>query len=478
MSPDDPISGQMRFFYLDPGLRDDVGHHANYCRYIVGELKSRGTEVLVFGHREMSPSLQAELGATAHFRVYTYEPYAVWRGWRGWLTDCANYCRFAAGELRSGGLGTLGFRRHEAFPLRQSALGTSLQFCAHTCARHGDWRGWRGWFTAFASFTQITCEDLLRLPTPEPHDVVFAPSARPAQMSALIRWRRILPPKGRPTVIVDCVNTGLVVRKNSDCLVISMPDPRYNPIAVLLRHVGRQLPREDEARFHVTTFASRSTELFKLLLQYPVRTLPLPYRAVAPLRKRAGARPVVVAILGHQRNEKGYEQLPEIIRALLRLNPDIRILVQCVAPLGSPKTQQALREIAARSDRVVLEETPAGKTRWRQLLEMSDLVLCPHRPEFYGAGFSAVAAEALANGIPLVVPADTPLEALVAACGGPGAAFDRFEPASIAEATGRVLDQFDRFATLAHDAALSWPETRGPARMVEELMSLIATSQR
>ena len=53
----------MRVFYIDPGLHDVVGHHANYCRYIVGEFRGRGAETLVFGHRELPPALQSELGA-------------------------------------------------------------------------------------------------------------------------------------------------------------------------------------------------------------------------------------------------------------------------------------------------------------------------------------------------------------------------------------------------------------------------------
>lgn len=39
----------MRFFYLDPGMHDEVGHHANYCRHIEGEPRSRGIETPVLG---------------------------------------------------------------------------------------------------------------------------------------------------------------------------------------------------------------------------------------------------------------------------------------------------------------------------------------------------------------------------------------------------------------------------------------------
>lgn len=461
----------MRVFYLDPGLRDDVGHHANYCRYIVGELRGRGVETLVFAHRDVSPVLQAEFSATPHFRTYTYTLYTSWDGWRGWLADFATYGRHFLGEPGSRGPRASLFEPPAISPLLQAELGATPRLDAYLRTPYRASFAWRGWLTTFAALTQITYDDLCSLPSPEPEDLVFATSVRPVQMSALIKWRRALPLNRRPTMVLESVRTGLVVRRESDRVEISMPDPRFDPIAALFRYAARELPREEGACFHFVAFAPIPTELFKMLLQFPVRTLPLPYRAVAPLRNRAGARPVVVAILGHQRSEKGYDRLPEIAQELLRLPANIRLLIQNVDPLGSPETQQALRAIATSSDRVVLEETPAGSTRWPQLLEMSDLILCPHRPDFY-VGFSAVEAEALANGIPVVVPARTPLEKLLVECGRPGATFDRFEPASIAEATGRVVDGFDRFATLAHAAALRWPETRGPARLVEELISL------
>jgi hypothetical protein len=36
----------MRAFYLDPALRHDVEHQANYCRYSVGELRARARRLI------------------------------------------------------------------------------------------------------------------------------------------------------------------------------------------------------------------------------------------------------------------------------------------------------------------------------------------------------------------------------------------------------------------------------------------------
>jgi len=402
----------MRVFYLDPGLHDAVGHHANYCRYIAGELRSRGVDTLVYGHSLLPPPLQEALGAAAHFRVYTYN-------------------------------------NNDDDP-----------FCP--------------WLTGFDTLTRQTLEDLAKLPEVEPTDLVFATSVRPVQVSALVDWRRGLAPHRRPTIVVETVNTGLEVRRTATGFAVDVPDPRIDPRAAHFRNLARRLPREEGARFHFATFGAVPTQLFQMLLQYPVRTLPSPFRAVGPVRNRAGARPVVVAILGHQRPGKGYDLLPAVIRELLRSRPDIRLLVQNVASSDAASTQRVVREVAAESDRVLIDEAPAGKKRWPQLLEASDLVLCPYRPESYVAGFSAVLNEVLANGIPAVVPAGTTLETLLQECGGSGTAFERFDPASIVAATSQVLDRFEHFANRAHAAALRWPETRGPARLVDELLSLAA----
>ena len=73
----------MRVFYLDTGLRSDVGHHANYCRYIVSELRRRNIETYVFAHREITSALRCGFQAVPHFHVDTYAPYGPWVGWRG-----------------------------------------------------------------------------------------------------------------------------------------------------------------------------------------------------------------------------------------------------------------------------------------------------------------------------------------------------------------------------------------------------------
>src|SRR4051794_2998321 len=62
----------MRFFYCDPGLASDLGHHANSCRAIVGECRRRGIETHVLGYLEVDTKLRAELGIQPLFHASPY----------------------------------------------------------------------------------------------------------------------------------------------------------------------------------------------------------------------------------------------------------------------------------------------------------------------------------------------------------------------------------------------------------------------
>lgn len=110
----------MRFFYLDTGLRNNIGHHANTCRVVTSELRRRGVEIFVAGSTQVIPELQAELGVVPFFKFYTY-------------------------------------RMGQRNPT-----------------------GWIGWEEAFFEGVESTVEDLEKLPDTTAEDVVYLNSAMPA----------------------------------------------------------------------------------------------------------------------------------------------------------------------------------------------------------------------------------------------------------------------------------------------------------
>ena len=409
----------MRVLYLDPGLRSRSGHHAVHCRLITGEFRARGVETRVFGHIDLDGDVAAELHARPHFRHSTYV--------------------------------------------------------------HSDGDPICGWLSGFTSFTRTTSEDLGRLGEIAPTDLLYLSSARPIQLAAMTDWMARRAPEAMPFVAVDfCVPPGIELERIGTDTRLLLPDPRQDPRPLLFRFTSRQMPPHILPRLRLVAFVAPTAEHYRHVLGRRVDTLPMLFEASTGRRSRVGKRPIVLALLGHQQRDKGYHLAPELVRILLTERPNIRFLIHNADPdaasthdpAGLAETQVALRKIAAADDRVKLCEEPAGKELWSALIEDTDLALCPYAAGFYRAGFSGVAVEAMANGIPIVGPAGTGIETLIQEFGGAGTVFEHQESHAIVAATLKLLDDFDRYAALAHQAAMIWPTRYGPRAMVDTLLAL------
>ncbi|HTK73627.1 MAG TPA: hypothetical protein VL371_00115, partial [Gemmataceae bacterium] len=378
----------MRFFYVDPGLWHNLGHHANSCRYITRELRARGVETRVFAFAQVEPALRAELGAVPLFRWYTYE------------------------------------------------IGDRDPIC--------------GWLNSYLVGGQATREDLGRIPDVGPGDLLYLNSGQATQLFGLAQWLAVLPAVVRPRVAFEFgVDPGMDVQQMPGNVQLTVRDPRQDPRAVLTRHAGGQIPQAAAPRVHLATFEPNASGAYQALLGKPVTVLPLPRRAVTDLRSRAGRRPITVSVLGHQRGEKGYQHMPEVARRVLAVGRDVKLLAHNGAPGVMEQTQREMRALAAADSRLILDERVADDKIWAELLDASDLIVCPYNPGRFAISYSAVAAEAIANSIPLVVPAHTSMDRLMREFGGGGTTFERDDPPSIAEATLRAIDRFDEIAALA-----------------------------
>ncbi|MFL5256977.1 MAG: glycosyltransferase [Rhodopila sp.] len=322
---------------------------------------------------------------------------------------------------------------------------------------------------------QMTVEDLGRLRGFRPDDICYLSSTEPAQLMALVRWMKGLPPEQRPHCVLEFgSDPGIDVEPGArpDQYVMQLRDYRLDPRPMFYRFAARFLQDDDLARFHMITFNAGTSAVYTQLLGKPVGALPLPQFSNAQIINRAGRRPITVAALRHQRPDKGYHLMPQIARLLLAYEPEVRLLIHNCIPEQMPQVQAELRAHAAVEPRVTLNGQIAGPALWRSLLDQSDVILCPYEPKRYAASYSAVAAEAVACGIPLVVPARTSLSRLLADFGQPGEAFETFDPPGIVAATRRVVADFDAFAGKAAAAAERWIATMGVTNMVSGLLAL------
>jgi glycosyltransferase involved in cell wall biosynthesis len=332
-----------------------------------------------------------------------------------------------------------------------------------------------GWLKSFDLAADLTHQDLLKLPSLDRHDLVYFNSAQPAQLLAIVRWLSDLSPDRTPQVVVEFgTEPGLDITVTPNGFVGQPRDPRQDGRAAFYRFVGTKISPHVLSHLHMMTFEQQTSAIFAALIQHPVGVLPFPHHAVTPLRRRPREGAMTVAVLGHQRPDKGYFHVPKIARRILHERGHVRMLVHNGGPEFMRDTQQAMRSLAALEPRIKIDERTAGPQTWAELLDASDLLLLPYDPSRFRAAYSAIAAEAVANAIPLVGPAGTSIERLIADAGQCGTVFGEFEPDSIAAAVISLIDDFGRYATAAHAAAEQWPRHYGPDRLVDAILACAA----
>ena len=402
----------MKVLYVDSGLRDDLGHHAPSCRAISKAFRDRGYGVQVFGLRDIHDGLCQELDAKRTFRIRTYD-------------------------------------QVDQDP-----------FCGH--------------LVNFEALWHTMLDDLQMLPEVSRDDIVYFSSVQPAQFMAAARWYLSIPEENRPIVAIEFgtdagVDSKLALEGNR--LEIALRDFWLDPRPLFYRYAGRQMM--PDPRFILSTFDPASSSVYGQLTGHTVWSLPVPrFADIAPV-SRVGRRPITVSFLGHQRWDKGYDFVPAIARMLLADCPDIKLLIHNGAPGEMPEIQDAVRLLG--SDlRASICEGIAGPGQWASLLMQSDLIVCPYRPDRFSASYSAVTCEALAHGIPMVVPANTSLSRLLDDFGNPGVTFDRHDPSSIVAAIKRALVRFDTLAQLAMNAAGQWKDVMGADKTVDMLLQIVS----
>ncbi|MGU3387960.1 hypothetical protein ACLBYG_25920 [Methylobacterium sp. D53M] len=132
------------------------------------------------------------------------------------------------------------------------------------------------------------------------------------------------------------------------------------------------------------------------------------------LRKRIlpPDRPLVLAYLGDAREEKGFHHLPDLMRATEadRTAPALILKSQVYYTSDYPEPAcltAAARLRSASRDRVTLIEGPLNSRDYARELLKSDAILIPYRRADYIARSSGIFSEALAGGIPVIVPTGT-----------------------------------------------------------------------
>jgi glycosyltransferase involved in cell wall biosynthesis len=410
----------MNFLYLDTGLISNIGHNAFSCRHITRELKKRGINTYVLAHKDIQADVRQELNAEAYFHCYTWSTYSSLPG------------------------------------------GAVDPFC--------------GWLNDFEIAWSNMRGDLEKIRGMTADDVVYVNSARAPQVMAVWSWFTQTPLNRRPTIFMEFGNALNVTL--GDKGVTWIPEPRHDSMPTLLRYIGLKMHKEDQPRFKLATFANRCSNAYSKLMEYPVLTIPLPHRAITDCHSRVGKRIKTVSVIGQQGWNKGYQLVPQFATQLLAQRDDVRLLIHNNIPNNMAKDHALIRALALADSRVTVNEEFADSKLWSYLLNESDLLVCPYNAKTYSTSYSAVASEAMANGIPLIAPANSTLSDVLEEFGTPGATFSDFTSKSVLEATINVLDDFDSAAEKASLAAAQWEATKGAGNLVDVFLGADSTRRK
>ncbi len=396
----------MTFFYCDSGLASNLGHHANSARVIVGELRRRGIETRVLAHQHVHPDLVDELGAEPWFRVNTY---AV-------LDDD---------------------------PIA-------------------------GWLHSYDAAVRTTVEDMYNVRASMEKDLIYFNSAQVVQLTSVAPFARRGTTRFKP-VIEFGVDPGVEVKAFNDDgpTELGIPDPRQDARATLYRYAALTLGKHGLGYVSLNTFELWSSKAYAAILGTEVGVLPVPRQKCNPARCRADANPITIGIIGHQRGEKGWHLVPEIVKQVLASTPNVRFLLHDGDPRNDNEAAIHLTRTLARVD---FDSTLADDVYWAGLLDRCDLIVCPYMPQRFVTSYSAIVAEAIANGIPLVVPANTALSRCCkeyADC----ETFVEWEPISIASAIARAVNRFENLAVDAHCGADQWAKHNGAVACVDAILA-------
>jgi glycosyltransferase involved in cell wall biosynthesis len=187
-----------------------------------------------------------------------------------------------------------------------------------------------------------------------------------------------------------------------------------------------------------------------------------------------------IAYFGDVRDEKGFFHIPAIVEGMLAdyVEPGkVRFLVQgsLSHPEWNAKSAAALEKLKTyptNQVRMVGLDAPLAPEEYFQLVSEADLLLCPYSPHAYRRRSSGTLTEAIAAGIPTVVPQETWLATQQPA--GTGEQF--FDEPSLVAAVRKICDNYDRYLSSARRAKDEWLTFHSPAELVKQLVDQPANS--
>jgi glycosyltransferase involved in cell wall biosynthesis len=241
---------------------------------------------------------------------------------------------------------------------------------------------------------------------------------------------------------------------------------------VLFDH-SRRVPPSPKVRLYTDT--KELTQEYEHFSGHDFGVLPIPFRVNLI---RPGGRPenagLCIAYFGDVRDEKGFYHLPAVVADLMAdyvVPGKVRFLVQASLshPEWNPRSAAALEKLRAypaEHIRLLGLDRPLPPEEYFRLVSEADLLLCPYSPFAYKRRSSGTLTEAIAAGIPTVVPANTWL----AGQQPPGTGEQFCDEPSLVAAVRKILADYAQYLEHARRAKDEWLAVHSPEQLVKRLI--------
>lgn len=250
------------------------------------------------------------------------------------------------------------------------------------------------------------------------------------------------------------------------------PDRRpLNPFtATHLALFDRYRPLGPHPRIRLYTDTAELSAVYAAVSQLAHFTLPIPFRNGKLPTHTRGTGPLRVTAVGDPRDEKGFHHLPPLIDALA--GEPVRFVLQAGVSdaVNNPRSVAAVADLRTRpraNVELVGLDGPLTADDYFALVGSADVLVFPFDPTAYRRRSSGTLTEAIAAGVPTVVPAETWL-----ASQQPAGSGERFtHPDELADAVRRVVRGYDGYERRAKDARADWLAVHTPERFVQALLN-------
>lgn len=440
-----------KFILIDPSLVNHLGHHHEYARHVLEAAAAVGYEPVLACNRRFRFQETSELRVVPTYS-YTHSLHLAAPVWyRAYL------------RIRKGFNG----------PPPEGTLPDSDAYSSW-------WRPIRDWGReVFASTVDRERErlfakgtgTLLRRSSVQQGDILFVPNASSIELNGL---RRVIAREVR----YQKLNWHLLFRRSDLGLPMRHAEEAVTDSPSLARaHAGvaRSL---DSDRLHFYADTDELAEESKMIYKRPLVCLPIPHTK-PPLPESASEhQPLRILYVGDARFEKGYHHLPSIVDDLWDdyIRPGkVEFVIQShgYTPLTGDQQINEAREQLKQfpADKVRLIHEPLDSSGYWSLLKSGSIFLLPYNRESYESRSSGVAIEALALGLPIVVPQGTWMARQLAGLGeaAPGIAYSGIPEA--AAALRKVVDEYPQYRRDARSSAAWWYERHNASRLIEILVS-------